>query len=393
MKWLLLAAGLALAFIGSAGAAALVTTARIALAEAISRRLRGTRESLGWVTDTEREVVAATAAASFGAALVGVALPGLLTRATPLEFALVLVLVGVPLTLLGGYLLPRWLTVPRAGRVVEQLAPVVRGWTAMLGIVLPSRNPDTDEHLRALVREGTVSGFGSEELVLVGGVMNFARRPVREVMTPRTSVVAVSRDTTVRDIEALLAESGYTRLPVYGSSLDEILGMVHAFDLFKYRDGEPLPLRPVSVAPATQAAADVLLDMQRERRHLAVVVDEFGGTAGIVTLEDLLVALVGEIADEDDTAVVSRPPEGDVLDVDGSVACDVVAAHFSVELPGATAVSFAGLVAELAGRIPIAGERFTLRGLEVDIVQASPTRVERMLVRRAGPVIPLDAAK
>lgn len=385
MRWLLLLAGLALAFIGSASAAALVTTARVALAEAIARRLRGTRESLAWLAITERQVVATTAASSFGVGLVGAAIPGVFSRASVLELAVVIFLVGVPVTLLGGYLLPRWLTVPRAERVVERLRPLLAGWTAMLGVVLPARSADPSDDVRALAREGSASGVGGEELVMVGGVMTFAGRPVREVMTPRTDVVAIPQDAAYSDVEVVFAESGYTRLPVYGATLDEIVGMVHAFDLFKYQPGDPLPLRPLSFAPALRSAGDVLLDMQRERQHFAVVVDEFGGTAGIVTLEDLLEALVGEIADEDEAAPAPPTPAGDLLELDGAVSPQTVAEHFAVDLPVTNAASFAGLLAELAGRIPHAGERFTLRGLEVDVVQASPTRVERVLVRRGAP--------
>jgi CBS domain containing-hemolysin-like protein len=112
-----------------------------------------------------------------------------------------------------------------------------------------------------------------------------------------------------------------------------------------------------------------------------------------VTLEDLLEALVGEIADEDDVLPLPRTPEGDMLDVDGSVSASTVADHFAVQLPAVAAVSFAGLVAELAGRIPMVGERFTVRDLVVDVLQASPTRIEHMLVRRLGaPAIRLDRA-
>jgi putative hemolysin len=384
VNWLLFLLGLVLAFVGSAGAAALVTTARVALAEAISRRLKGTRESLGWLAITERQVTAATAAAAFGVALTGAAIPGVFSDLTLVELGLVVVLIGVPVTLLGGYLLPRWLTLPRAERVVEQLGSILSGLAAILGIVLPASGTDPADEIRALTREGLATGVGGDELVMVGGVMAFAGRPVKAVMTPRTGVVAIPQDAAYADIERVFDESGYTRLPVYGATLDEIVGMLHAFDLFKYQPGDPLPLRPVSFAPELRAAGDALLDMQRERQHLAVVVDEFGGTAGIVTLDDLLGALVGEIADEDDAAAVTTIATATVLEVDGSMQPAAVAEHFGVELPRGEAVTFVGLLAELLGRIPATGDRFALRGLEIDVLAASPNRIERLLVRRDG---------
>ncbi len=258
---------------------------------------------------------------------------------------------------------------------------MLAAWATMLGVVLPARSPDPADEIRALAHEG--GGIANNELMMIGGVMAFAETPVREVMTPRTEVVAVSQDAPRGEVRALFTESGYTRLPVYRHNLDEIVGMVHAFDLFKQGPDDPLPLRPVSFAPAPRQAGDQLLDMQRGRQHLAVVVDEFGGTAGIVTLEDLLEALVGEISDED-AAVAPLPTAGAMLEVDGSVGLETVAEHFAVPVAGREARSIGGALAERAGRIPVAGDRFTLLGLDFDVLQASPTRVERVLVRRAG---------
>jgi CBS domain containing-hemolysin-like protein len=394
MSWIIIAVGFLIACLGSAGAASLVSTARGVLAEIISRRLRGGDDSLAWVPQTEREVAAAIAATSFGVALVGAAIPGLFNTATlPVLGALVVLLV-VPFTLIGAHLLPRWASHARAEQVVSLLRPLLRGWGALLGAVLPSRADDAADDVRALAREGRVSGLEGDELVMVGGVMSFAERPVRVVMTPRTKVVAVPHDASYQMVMEIFAESAYTRVPVYRNTLDEIVGMIHAFDLFQLRADDALPVRPVSFAPESRAAGDLLIDMQRERRHLAVVLDEFGGTAGIVTLEDLLEALVGEIADEDEAPAVLSPVSAELLELDGAASPATVAEHFNVALPTGEVASFGGLLAELAGRIPVAGERFSFATLEVEVLQASPTRVERLLVRREGtPVTPLERVR
>jgi len=145
-------------------------------------------------------------------------------------------------------------------------------------------------------------------------------------------------------------------------------------------------VRPLAVAPASRACGDVLLDMQRERRHLAVVLDEFGGTLGIVTLEDLLQAMVGAIVDEDAGAPAPKSFEGPgLLEVEGSTPVIEIEQHFGVQFPPGQSTTLGGRLAELAGRLPMSGERFLVRGLELDVVRASPTRIEQLLVRRGSP--------
>jgi len=391
MNWSLVLVGFAIACLGSSASAALVSSARATLAETISRRLRGGDDSLAWVSTVQRQVTASTAAISLGIALVGAAMPGLFGALLLPQLALVVAFLVVPLALLGGYLLPRRWTVPRAAHVLGWLGPIASAWSALLAIVLPARSVDPTDDVWALAREGSASGLGGDELVMVGGVMTFAERPAREIMTPRTEMIAVPYDATHAQVLATFVESGYTRIPVYRGTLDEITGMIHAFDFFKQRPDEAYPVRPVSYAPETRPAGDLLLDLQRDHRHLAVILDEFGGTAGIVTFEDLLEGLVGEISDEGDIAPPPPAELGSPLELDGSEAPETVAQHFGVILPLRGAASFGGLLAEVLGRIPLPGERFTLRGLDIDVVQATPTRIERLRVRRgATPVIDLD---
>jgi putative hemolysin len=153
-------------------------------------------------------------------------------------------------------------------------------------------------------------------------------------------------------------------------------------------------VRPVAVTPASRSCGDLLLDMQRERRHLAVVLDEFGGTLGIATLEDLLEELVGEIFDEHDEEVRSEPASGPtVFETDGNVPPEAIEERFGIALPDGRSSTVAGRIVEWAGRIPNPGERFLVRGLELDIIEASPTRIERLIIRAGGtPAIPLPAA-
>lgn len=386
MAWVILGFGLLLAALGSAGTTALVATARRDLAEGISRRLRGASESFDWFAEVDRLVVTAMAILSLGVVLVGLAMPGIFVDASLAELAVLLLLLIIPATVLGGSLLPRLLSSQRADRVAVVVRPLLRAVRFPLQVVLPGGRHSLSEDVQEVTREGSASGLGSgEEMALVGGVMTFAERPVREVMTPRTDIVAIVETASHAEVLAAFAESGYTRLPLFRASLDEIVGMVHVFDLFKVPPDQPIPVRPVAHAPESRAAADVLLDMQRERRHFAVVIDEFGGTSGIVTLEDLLEALVGEISDDDAPGVPVPPGRSDMLDVDGGTSASEIADYFGLRLPSGEATTLAGLLVEQLGRIPVTGERFRWAGLDIDIADATPSRIERMVVRHGAP--------
>jgi CBS domain containing-hemolysin-like protein len=385
MIWVVVAVGLSIAVFGATAGAALITVSRAELTRVVGRRLRGATPSLNWLTEVDANLTAASATTSLGVLIVGAVLPALLAGSGRRVLVL-LALAGVPLVLLAAYLVPRWLTLPRAQGVADRVMPLLRPWSRVLGLVLPSRGAKRPTDLRSIWREGAAVGLrADDELVMVGGVMAFSVRPVREVMTPRTELVAVDEQAALADIRLVFAQSGYSRIPVYRGTLDEIVGMLHAFDLFKLRPGDPLPVRPVAVTPASRTCGDLLLDMQRERRHLAVVLDEFGGTLGIATLEDLLEELVGEIFDEHDDEVRPEPAGGPtVFETDGNLPPEAIEERFGVALPEGRSTTVAGRIVEWAGRIPNPGERFLVRGLELDIIEASPTRIERLIIRAGG---------
>lgn len=396
MIWVAVGLGLGVTLFGASSTAALLTLSASALAEAVSRRLRGNPEPLDWLYNTERELSAAAATTALGIALLAAGLSAVVSVGSgslPVwGVAILLLLVAVPFALFSGYLLPRWLTERRAGRVADLVRPILGPWSRALGWILPEPVRRHAADVRAVWREGAAGALApSEELVMVGNVITFAQRVVRDVMTPRTELVAIPEEAGYDEITQAFVQSGYSRLPVYRGTLDEIVGMVHVFDLLKVRRGERVPIRPVGATPASRSCGDVLLDMQRERRHLSVVLDEFGGTLGIVTLEDLLEAMVGEIFDEHDETAERRVPAAiNLWEGDGATEVGEIEARFGVTLSSGTARTIGGRLAELAGRLPRTGERFSVDGLELDVLAAGPSRVERLVVRRAAdPVVPL----
>jgi len=386
--WGVFLAGLLLTLLGSMSSAALVYVSRAELARAVSRQLRGGSSALAWLSRIEAILTASAATSAFGVILLGAAFPALFARSGAAFLAPLVALVAVPFALFSGYLAPRWITASRAETVTRLAMPLLEPWARLLAVVLPARRPSRATEFRTLWREGAAVGLrADEDLRAVGGVMAFASRPVREIMTPRTDLIAIPEDAVLSDILLVFAQSGYSRIPVYRGTIDEVVGMLHAFDLFKLRPGDPLPVRPVAIAAPGRPAGELFLDMQRERRHLAIVLDEFGGTLGLVSLEDLLEELVGEIYDEHDQVPQPLPAArgAPLAELDGSTPTAEVAQRFTVALPVSGASTIGGLVAELAGRIPAPGERFVIADIEVDVVTATATRVERVIVR-PGPV-------
>jgi len=393
MIWTVALLGLVLTVLGATAAAALITSSRGLLADVVARRLRGGRDSLAWLPLLERDLAAASVTTTLGIAMLGAVFPAMFAGASVPELGLYLLLGAVPFVLLSGYLLPRLLTQHRAARIAERLKPVLRPWSALLSGLLPAPSTRPEADITTLWRERAAAGVApDDQLLRVGGVISFSQRVVREVMTPRTDLVAIPEEASVEEVRDAFVQSGYSRLPVYRGTLDEMVGMVHAFDLFRLAPGDPLPVRPLAVAPASRPCGDVLLDMQRERRHLAVVLDEFGGTLGIVTLEDLLEAMVGAIVDEDAASAAPTAAQGPgLLEAEGATPVDEVEQHFGVQFPPGQSTTLGGRLAELAGRLPMSGERFLVRGLELDVLRATPTRIDRVLVRRESPPsTPLD---
>jgi CBS domain containing-hemolysin-like protein len=385
--WLLVALGLVLTAFGATAGAALISVSRAELAQTVSLRLRGQGGPLAKLGHLDALLTAASATTSLGVVMLGAAAAAALLGDQVQQVALVFVVLAASAIVFGGYLYSRLLPERRALRIATLVTPILELWAAPLWWVLPASSPPRADALHALKREGAAVGVEEDgSLSQVESIIRFASQPVAQVMSPRTEIVAVPESSDIDDIRQIFIESGYSRLPVFRSTLDDIIGMVHAFDLLKLDPDGTLPVHPVAVAPASRPCGDLLLDMQRERRHLAVVLDEFGGTLGLATLEDLLEELVGEIVDEHDHALPEPPRSGPgIFETDGTTPPAVIAEHFGMPLPATGAITISGLLTDLAGRIPYRGERLLVDGLEFDIVEASPTRIQRLLVRR-GPV-------
>ena len=227
---------------------------------------------------------------------------------------------------------------------------------------------------------------------LLQSIVDFGDTLVREVMTPRPDMVAISADATLAEVRALFQEQEYSRIPVYGENLDNILGLVYVKDLIQLQGADegahlqpdlPQLLRPATFVPETKRVADLLKEFQRKQTQLTIVVDEYGGTAGLATIEDLLEEIVGEIRDEYDveTEPVSEQADGSFV-FSGKVNFDEVRDRLDVEVEPEGFETVGGYVLTRVGRVPAAGETFELDGMQVDVLEAERRRIHRVRFKR-----------
>ncbi|MGJ0392427.1 MAG: hemolysin family protein [Methylocystis sp.] len=279
----------------------------------------------------------------------------------------------------------------------------------MLGLAPASVREDIEDALEEAAGDVT-----PHERALLKNVLGLHDLRVEDAMIPRADIVAISQDSTLREALAVFRDAGHSRLPVYVDTLDDPRGMVHIRDFVNHLalcaedeagaqgDSElkkvdfetPLSranlLKPVLFVPRSMPALDLLIRMQASHTHLALVIDEYGGTDGLVTIEDIMEMIVGDIEDEHD---VAEPPEIEELDngdflIDARADLDEVAAQlgvdFRLEDAPAEVTTIGGLVAWLAGRVPMRGEIIAtpVETYEFEIVEADPRRVGKLRVRR-----------
>jgi len=277
--------------------------------------------------------------------------------------------------------------------VVRQL---VRG---MARTLRRSRNGETSvrDTLDELIeeREGSAAPIDEDERVLLFNILHLRGRSVEDVMVPRPDVVAIEENATLQEVIDLMTREGHSRIPVYRETLDDAIGMIHIKDVLAWR-GEDAAfrlakiLRRVLFVAPSMKVLELLLEMRVKRSHMALVVDEFGGVDGLVTIEDLVEEIVGEIEDEHDRHTelnLVHRPDG-TIDADARAAVEILESEFGAQLSDDEREdidTLGGLVFSLAGRVPIRGELISHpSGLEFEVLDADPRRVHRLRIRGPG---------
>lgn len=246
----------------------------------------------------------------------------------------------------------------------------------------------SEEELKMLVSASHEGGvLEAEESRMLQRIFHFADIPVRQVMIPRTEIVSVHVNITLDDLLRIIEKTGYTRLPVYEETTDRIIGIIHSKDLLSFYSGEAPAafnlqqyVRPVSSVPEARPVDEVLATMRRNNMQMMIVLDEYGGTAGLVTLEDLVEEIVGDVEDEFDPAVqqtIVPQPDGTTL-VDGLLPLETINEHFGLSLSNANYDTIGGVVFGILGRKPEVGDSVTLSGYTVRIEIMDNLRVARL---------------
>jgi putative hemolysin len=281
---------------------------------------------------------------------------------------------------------------------VTHFAPlrvVTRGFIGLANIVLPGRGlakgpfVTANEILTMADVAADEAEIETEERELIHSIFEFGDTVVREVMLPRPDMVAVEADATVDEAVNTMISAGYSRVPAYDDTTDNIIGLIYLKDLVGLQTAgqgiEPVrgAVRDAVYVPESKRVAELLRDMQHEKYHMAIVVDEYGGTAGLVTLEDLLEEIVGEITDEYDVEEprVERLPNG-TLRCPGRTPIDEVNEELNVELPDDEWDTVGGLVFNTLGHVPDEGECLTVDGLEFCAERVQGRRIVSVLVSR-----------
>jgi CBS domain containing-hemolysin-like protein len=284
------------------------------------------------------------------------------------------------------------------------LSVPTRALIGLANVLLPGKGLKqgpfvSEQEIRAMAEAGSEEGsIEREETELIHSIFEFGDTIVREVMVPRPDIVAIESDKALRDVQAVVLQHGYSRIPVFTEDLDDVVGIVYAKDVLKalHQGKHDMPLRDIvreaRYVPESKKVADLLREMQQEKFHIALVTDEYGSVVGLVTLEDLLEELVGEIADEYDTEEpeLEEIGEGEYR-VDGKMAIDEVNEILDVDLPDEEWDTVGGLMLGLMGSIPDEGDHVAFRNLTFTAEKVNGRRIIKIRITRRDDDEPAEA--
>ena len=247
--------------------------------------------------------------------------------------------------------------------------------------------PDLQREIKQLIDVGEEEGLLSEdEGDMIESILSFRDTLAREIMVPRPDAVIISADTPIEMLLQLVIQEGHSRFPVHDGSIDNIIGVLHVKDLLSFWSQEHLNLKDILrtpyFIPETKKISHLLRELRDKKSHMAIVIDEYGGTAGLVTIEDIIEEIIGEIHDEYDNDEILMVPtaEGDLI-VDARLEIEKLVEHFNLKVPKGNFESVGGFIISLLGRVPQPHETITHAPLEMTIESADARKIRKVRVR------------
>jgi len=322
--------------------------------------------------------------------------------------------IGLLLSVVFRQVIPRFITWSNPEKRLILLLPMVKPIYAVLPVVANPFEPslkvtntingetngdreddkneeDDSDDIQALIEVGEAEGIIEvEERELIEKMIEFSDTEVDEIMTPRTEIIGCGQDSTIKDVRDLMIDQKFSRLPVYRDNIDNIEGVIYVRDILNaWAEGKENSrisslIRPAFFVPETKSVSELLGNMQKSHVQISIVVDEYGGVAGLVTVEDILEEIVGEIEDEDQEEQVIEIAEDQdgFWSTLGSTEIGKIERHFDWEIEDDDFTTIAGLVTSEAGYVPKRGEKLEVRGLEVEIVKADAKKIHVLRMRR-----------
>jgi CBS domain containing-hemolysin-like protein len=272
----------------------------------------------------------------------------------------------------------------------EQSAKGFQNWLRMCfrRLARIEDTEDIEKEIQQLIDEGEQQGLISEdEGEMIQGIFSFRDTIAREIMVPRTDTVYADADTGISDIIQLIIQSGHSRIPIFQDNIDNIIGTLHAKDLLRFWGKTDLAVREIVRSPyfipETKKISEVLKDLRDNKSHMAIVIDEYGGTAGILTLEDIIEEIIGEIMDEYDLEqkLIIEHDDGSIT-VTARLEIEKLGDFLGIEFPEGSFESVGGFIISITGRVPEVNEKVYYKNLEMTIEAATSRKIDRVRIRK-----------
>ncbi len=286
-------------------------------------------------------------------------------------------------------------------KLEERSAKGIQNWLRMCFRRLAGveNDDDVEKEIQQIIDEGEQRGLISEdEGEMIQGIFSFRDTIAREIMVPRTDTVYADADTKLSEMIQIIISTGHSRIPIYQDNIDNIIGTLHAKDLLQFWGASDMGIHDIMRSPyfipETKKISEVLKDLRDNKSHMAIVIDEYGGTAGILTLEDIIEEIIGEVMDEYDAEqeLIVQHDDGSIS-VNARLDVEKLEDFLGIDLPEGDFESVGGFIISLIGKVPEVNEKVIYDSIEIVIESATSRKIDRARIRKISPEVPDESSR